>query len=69
MLISVWSKGYSRSLDKIRSQASAEIQIRAVRDLIGRLLPDRANEFSIIVEPCRMEEKNGYFQVGLYFYL
>lgn len=50
-------------LQNLQTKASAEIQTKAVKDLISRLLPDRAQEFDVIIEPGRPEEENGYFQV------
>lgn len=43
-----------------------EIQVDAVKNLIHRLIPERADEFAIIVEPGHVQEENGYFQVRLF---
>jgi hypothetical protein len=42
-----------------------DIQAQAVRDLIERLLPERASEFDVKVEPGLLEDENGYFQVKI----
>ncbi len=57
--------GYGRQLDKIRTRTSPKIQVQAVKDLIGRLLPERVDEFDITIEPGLFGEENGYFQVKL----
>lgn len=68
MLIQIfYYRGLGHPLQNIRTQTLAEVQTQAVSDLIARLLPDRANQFYITVEPGRLEEENGYFQVGLRF--
>ena len=58
-------KGYVKHLDKIRTRTSPAIQAQAVRALIGRLLPERVEEFNIKIEPGLIGEENGYFQVEL----
>ena len=49
-------------MDKIRTRTSSEIQAQAVRALVGRLLPERAGEFEITIEPGLIGEENGYFE-------
>ncbi len=57
------AEGLGGSLDKIRTRTSVDIQAQAVRDLIERLLPERASEFDVKVEPGLPQDENGYFQV------
>ena len=61
----MFQKGYGRHLDKIQTRTSPDVQALTVKALIGRLLPERAAEFDIAIEPGLIGEENGYFQVAL----
>ncbi|XP_046631090.1 alpha-N-acetylglucosaminidase-like isoform X2 [Daphnia pulicaria] len=63
LIFSIFQGGLGGSLDNIRTRTSVDIQAQAVRDLIERLLPERASEFDVKVEPGLLEDENGYFQV------
>ena len=56
------------SLTNIRTKASPQVQAQAVKDLIGRLLDDRAKDFDVVIEPARPEEEKGFFEVRLNYY-
>lgn len=64
----LFGSGFCVPLDKIHTRTSVEIQAQAVTDLIGRLLPGRANEFDVKVEPGLPGEENGYFQVVVVYF-
>ena len=50
-LLSTLSAAEWRNFDNIKSKTSIKDQEIAVKDLILRLLPHRADEFSVIVDP------------------
>ncbi|KAJ8964034.1 hypothetical protein NQ314_005174 [Rhamnusium bicolor] len=55
--------GFQDTLGHIKSQTDAGTQSQAVLDLINRIIPDRASEFSVAVDSSLSSDGKDTFNV------